>query len=366
MESTEKISGNQLCLLVFSYIAPTLILVVPGFMEEIARQDAWMTIFPAVLIGVLNVWVMILLSNRYPGQTIIQYSSQILGKWPGKFVGCYLLYFWLNFDFIILNQHIQFINTVFLMRTPSIVVGLTLALLCGLAVYMGIESIARCNEYLSLLIFVLLIPLLLLMLAESDPERLRPVMSKGIVPVLQASIYPIAYLGQFMILGWLLPYLNQPKKAAKVSFISLFIVSSLFCITVLPLIMIFGPLTRKLAFPILSVIQYIGIKGSFERLEALAVAIWVMGCFIKISITFFIICLSLAQLFDIKSYRSFVVPITILSVIGSVSVFVNYSTDLSSYLRDTYPSLAFSTHLILPLLLLMIDSIKRHWKKSVP
>lgn len=366
MESAEKISGTQLGLLVFSFIAPTLILVVPGFMEKIARQDAWITIFPAVLIAVLNVWVMILLSNRYPGQTIIQYSSQILGKLPGKFVGCYLLYFWLNFDFIILNQHIQFINTVFLMRTPSIVVGLTLALLCGLAVYMGIESIARCNEYLSLLIFVLLIPLLLFMLVESDPERLRPVMSKGIVPVLQASIYPIAYLGQFMILGWLLPYLNQPKKAAKVSFISLFIVSGLFCITVLPLIMIFGPLTRKLAFPILSVIQYIGIKGSFERLEALAVAIWVMGCFIKVSLTFFIICLSLAQLFDIKSYRSFVVPITILSVIGSVSVFVNYSTDLSSYLRDTYPSLAFSTHLILPLLLLIIDSIKRHCKKSVP
>lgn len=366
MESAEKISGTQLCLLVFSFIAPTVILVVPSFMEKISKQDTWITIFPAVLIGALNVWVMIILSNRYPGQTIIQYSSQILGKCPGKFLGFYFLYYWINFDFIILNQHVQFINTVFLMRTPSIVVSLTLALLCGIAVYMGIESIARCNEYLSLLIFALLIPLLLLMLAESDLERLRPVMSKGIVPVLQASIFPVAYLGQFVILGWLLPYLNQPKKAAKVSFISLFIVSGLFCITVLPLIMIFGPLTRKLAFPILSVIQYIGIKGSFERLEALAVAIWVMGCFIKVSLTFFIICLSLAQLFDIKSYRSFVVPITILSVIGSVSVFVNYSTDLSSYLRDTYPSLAFSTHLILPLLLLMIDSIKRHWKKSVP
>lgn len=366
MESAEKISGTQLCLLVFSFIAPTVILVVPSFMEKITKQDTWITIFPAVLIGALNVWVMIVLSNRYPGQTIIQYSSQILGKWPGKFLGFYFLYYWINFDFIILNQHVQFINTVFLMRTPSIVVSLTLALLCGIAVYMGIESIARCNEYLSLLIFALLIPLLLLMLAESDPERLRPVMSKGIVPVLQASIFPVAYLGQFVILGWLLPYLNQPKKAAKVSFISLFIISCLFCMTVLPLIMVFGPLARKLAFPILSVIQYIGIKGSFERLEALAVAIWVMGCFVKVSLTFFIVCLSISHLFDIKSYRNFVFPITILSVIGSVSVFINYSTDLSSYLRDTYPSYALSTHFILPLLLLMIDTIKRHWKKSVP
>jgi spore germination protein KB len=366
MESTEKISGKQLCLLVFSFIAPTLILVVPSLMEKISKQDAWMTIFPAFLIGALQVWMMLVLSKRYPGLTIIQYSSKILGKFFGKLVGCYLLYYWINFDFIILNQHIQFINSIFLMRTPSIVVSLTLAILCGIAVYMGIESIARCNEYLALLIFVLLIPLLLLMLAVSDPQLLRPVLSKGIVPVLQSSIFPIAYLGQFIVLGWFLPFVSQPNKAAKASFISLTIISGLFCITVLPLIMIFGPLTRKLAFPVLSVIQYIGIKGSFERLEAVAVAIWVMGCFVKVSLTFFIICLTIAHLFELKSYRNFVVPIIILSVIGSVCVFENYSTELNSYLRDTYPSFAFATHIVVPLSLLLIDSIKRHWKKSAP
>ncbi|MDQ0885710.1 hypothetical protein QFZ81_000798 [Paenibacillus sp. V4I9] len=147
--------------------------------------------------------------NRYPGLTIIQYSSQIIGKWPAKCLGCYFIYYWFNFDFIALNQHIQFINTVLFMRTPAIVVSLTLALLCGLAAYMGIESIARSNEYISLLILILLIPLLILMLAESDPERLRPVMSQGMVPVLQGTIFPVAYLGQIIILGWLLPYLNQ-------------------------------------------------------------------------------------------------------------------------------------------------------------
>ncbi|NQX58285.1 GerAB/ArcD/ProY family transporter [Paenibacillus qinlingensis] len=366
MESTEKISGHQLCLLVFSFIAPTLILVVPSLMEKISRQDAWMTIFPSYLIGALQVWIMIVLAKRFPGQTIIQYSSQILGKFLGKLLGCYLLYYWINFDFIILNQHIQFINSIFLMRTPSVVVSLTLAILCAIAVYMGIESIARCNEYLSLLIFVLLIPLLLLMLAVSDPQLLRPMLSKGVLPVLQASIFPIAYLGQFMILGWFFPFLSQPKKAAKASFISLSIISGLFCITILPLIMIFGPLTRKLAFPVLSVIQYIGIKGSFERLEAVAVAIWVMGCFVKVSLTFFIICLTIAHLFELKSYRTFIVPVMLLSVIGSVFVFENYSTDLNSYLRNTYPSFAFSTHLLIPLALLLIDTIKRHWKKSVP
>lgn len=363
MESTEKITGTQLSLMIFSFIAPTVILVIPGLMATISKQDAWITIFPAIVVGALSIWVMTTLSKRYPGQTIIQYSCQIIGKWPGRCLGFYYIYYWINFDFIILNQHVQFINTVLLMRTPSIVISLTLAILCGIAVYMGIEAIARCNESLSLLILVLLIPLLILMLTESDPERLRPILSKGIVPVLQGSFFPAAYLSQFLILGWLIPFLNQPKKATRAAFFSLFTISGLLAITILPLIMVFGPLTKKLTFPVLSVIQYIGLKGSFERLEALAVAIWVMGCFIKISLTFFIICLSLGHLFNIKNYKDFIIPITIMSVIGSISVFVNYSTDLSNYLNFTYPSYALFSHLLLPLFLLMIDTTKRRWRK---
>lgn len=365
MESAEKITGTQVSLLIFSFVAPTVILVIPGLMSTISKQDAWITILPAFLIGALTIMVMTTLSKRYPGQSIIQYSCQIIGKWPGKCLGCYYIYSWINFDFVILNQHVQFINTVLLMRTPSIVISLTLAILCGIAVYMGIEAIARVNESLSLLILVLLIPLLILMLTEADPERLRPILSKGIVPVLQGSIFPTAYLSQFFILGWLIPFMNQPNKATKASFISLFTISGLLAITIIPLIMVFGPLTKKLTFPVLSVIQYVGLKGSFERLEALAVAIWVMGCFIKISLTFFIICLSLGHLFNIKRYKDLVIPITILSVLGSISIFVNYSTDLSSYLNYTYPSYALLTHLVLPLGLLLIDSTKRRWKKSV-
>ncbi|WP_217582226.1 GerAB/ArcD/ProY family transporter, partial [Lysinibacillus sp. GbtcB16] len=75
---------------------------------------------------------------------------------------------------------------------------------------MGIEAIARCNGYISILIILLLIPLLFLMLAESDPQRLRPVMSQGMMPILKGSIFPAAYLCQFFILGWLFPYLNHP------------------------------------------------------------------------------------------------------------------------------------------------------------
>ncbi|MFF2479705.1 endospore germination permease [Paenibacillus sp. NPDC058071] len=363
MKPMEKISTSQLSLLLFSFIAPTIILVIPSMISEIAKQDAWITIFPSFLIGTLNIWIMITLSKRYPDQTIMQYSSHIIGKWLGRCLGLYLIYYWINFDFIILNQHIQFISTILLPKTPSIIVSLSLALLCGIAAYMGLGSIARSNEFLALVMLFLLIPLVMLLFAKSDPELLRPIMSEGMVPILQGSLFPAAYLSQFFILSWLYPYLEKQRKSIKASFLGLILISALFAVTVLPLIMIFGPLSDKLTFPMLSVIQFIGLQGSFERVEALAVAIWVMGSFIKISLTFFIICLSICHLFNVQNYKNFVLPVTILSVFGSVSVFINYSTDLNNYLKYTYPSYSLLTQLFLPLALLIIDTIKRFWRK---
>ncbi|MFC5448971.1 GerAB/ArcD/ProY family transporter [Paenibacillus aestuarii] len=51
----EKITGTQLSLLIFPCIAPTVILVIPGLMAKISKQDAWMTILPASLIGALSI-----------------------------------------------------------------------------------------------------------------------------------------------------------------------------------------------------------------------------------------------------------------------------------------------------------------------
>ncbi len=82
-------------------------------------------------------------------------------------------------------------------------------------------------------------------------------------------------------------------------------------------IMVFGAVTGKMNYSYLRVIQ-IGIIGSFERLEAIVVAIWVMGIFVKICVLLFIFCISLSEFVGIRNYREIITPTTLLSVIGSL------------------------------------------------
>ncbi|PAE40536.1 GerAB/ArcD/ProY family transporter [Bacillus sp. 7884-1] len=359
MQTTEKITGTQLGLLLFTFIVSTIILTIPGWMVMFAKQNAWISLVPSTTTGLLTLWALTTLANRYPGLSIVQYSSKIIGKWLGKCLGFYFIYFWFTSISVMTIQHTFFIKTLLLPKSPAIVGSLTLMILCGLAVFMGIEVIGRCNEFITPLILVSLIPILILAIGEADPVQLKPFLGEGILPVLQGAVIPAgAFMNQVFILGWLLPYLNQPKKARKVSLIAFLGISIIVFIIVLLSIMILGPLTGKLTYSVLSVMQYIGIEGSLERLEAIAVAMWVLGNFVKVSVTLFILCLSISQLFNIRNYRDIVAPIALLSIIGSVFVFKN-GAELQAFLAFVYPISGFITQSLIPLSLLLIDTIKR-------
>lgn len=358
MQTTEKITGTQLGLLIFTFVVSTLLLTVPGIMVMFGKQDAWLSVFPAAISGLISIWVMITLGKRYPEMTIIEYSSKIIGNWLGKCLGLNYIIYWFISISTITMQHNGFISTILLPKSPPIILSSTILILCSLAAIAGIEVIARCNEFLALLILSALIPLLILTTGEADPGQLKPFLGSGIVPVLQAAVSPAGgFMSQLFILGWLLPHLNQPKKAHKVSLIALGGISMLIFIIVTLTIMVLGPLTSRLSYSFLSVIQYIGIQGSFERLEAIAVSMWVMGCFVKLSVSLFILSLSTSQLFGIKNYREIVFPITLLSLLGAVWIFKN-GAELLNYLVFTFPLYAFVNQSLIPLLLLMIDTIR--------
>lgn len=355
----EKISGTQLSLILFTFVVSTINLTIPGQMAMFAGQDAWLSVLPAASTGVLSIWVLTILARRYPGLTIIQYGSVILGKWFGALLALNYIYYWYVSISTITLQHTAFISTLLLPNSPSIVGSATLLVLCALGATAGIEVIGRCNQFLTPLLILVVLPIFMLAIKDANPAFLKPIMGNGVKPVMQGALLPAgAFMNQLFILGWLLPYLDRPKMDRKASFLALAGISATALIVVLLSLMVLGPLTGKLTYSFLSVIQYIGIEGSIERLEAVAVSIWVMGYFVKVSVSLFILCLSIGQLCGVRNHRIMTLPIIMLTVIGSIWIFKN-SAELLNYLVFTFPYLAFLNQTLLPVLLLAVDSIRR-------
>lgn len=358
MNSSDKISGYQISLLFFTFIVSTLILSVPGIMVSFAKQNAWLSIILASLPAIVNIYVMTALARRYPGQSIMQYATAICGKWAGKLVGCFFIYYLFFFISSTVNEHARFLNTNLLMQTPPIVLMTTLLFICGLAVLAGVETIGRCNEVIFLIIITLLIPIFIFSLRNADPARLTPVLAEGLGPVIRGSVVPSAWMSQFYFLGWFLPHLNEkPQHVRKKLLTALGGIVVLIMVIDLLTIMVLGPITPRMKFPFLDVIKYTDIIGPLERLEAIAITIWILGIFVKVSMLLYMFCVSATQLFGAKNYRKTVVPITVLSVVGSVWIFKN-AAEFEAWITFTYPILALFTQSLLPLLLFAVHAIK--------
>lgn len=359
----EKISGSQLGFMLIPLVIATAILSVPSIMTGFAKQDAWLSVIPASLTGVWSVLVITALAKRYPGMTIVEYSSMIIGKWGSKLLALYISFIFYLFIIIIAREHANFIDMVALPRTPSIIEIAIFMTLCGMTVLAGIEVIGRLNQFLVPPLILFLLPLFILSIPDMEPARLQPVLGEGIMPVWKGAIVPAGWTGEVFVLGFLLPFLNSRKEGRKVSLLAVGMNGLILIFININTILVMGGISAKLTYPMFEVIRYISVAEFLERMDPLIVSAWTMGIFMKESIFMFVFSVCVSQLFGLRNYRIIVMPLTVLSIIGERWVFKN-TGELQQFLLFTFPPVAFLTHNLLPTVLLLTDSIRNRKQRE--
>ena len=356
----ERISNTQLMQILLPLILATHILSGPSFAAQYAKQDAWLSILISSLTGFGTVLVMTSLALRYPGMTIMEYSTKILGKWIGKLVGVAYAYFLFTFPTIITDEAMSYITLFSNPRTPRILTIAIFLTLCGVAAWLGIETIARTSEVLTPINIILVLITLLMLIPDMKPELLQPVIGHGFTPILQGAIIPSGWMGELLYAGFLLPYLTDMKKARHYLVSAVGIITVIMMIITLVTTMVLGPLTAKFVFPFNGAIRYVSFGGIVERIDALLLGVWIFGGFIKDAVFLWIFCLCLSQLFGVKQYRVLLVPVTLISIAGSLWMFTN-APDMAHYHMYTFPELSFVLDILIPTLLWIIDSLRR-WR----
>jgi spore germination protein KB len=88
-----KISARQFAILVILFSIGTTILVIPGVMAQVVKQDAWIAAVIGTGIGLLLVALYIAVGRMFPTKTLVEINETLFGKWLGKAVSLRLFYF---------------------------------------------------------------------------------------------------------------------------------------------------------------------------------------------------------------------------------------------------------------------------------
>lgn len=132
-----------------------------------------------------------------------------------------------------------------------------------------------------------------------DLDNLRPVLGKGIKPVMQGvktTAFAFTGIEIMLVIG---PFMERPSQAYKAVLIGICFPIIFYMITVIMVIgamSVEGVVTRT--WPTIDLMRSFEMPGLiFERFESLLLVIWIMQIFSNFTISYYAAALGLSQLF---------------------------------------------------------------------
>ncbi|WP_144555013.1 endospore germination permease [Bacillus sp. X1(2014)] len=356
-----KLSALQIFWLMFTFETGNMILITISPTFQIAKQDTWICYCLAGILGILIVYVSSKAALLYPGKTLVEYSQLIFGKWFGLLIVIVYLIQWYSVIGDILREFADFTNTVLLPTTPMWILVLTMLLTLIYVTYSGgIEGIGRCSEVFGPIVFLSVLIMLFLSVSIFNYRNFLPIFSDtGLLPIMRGTLTPLSFLGESVMMLMLLSFMDHPKKGVKSAVWGIAAASGLVSSVVIGILLILGPeIASKLRHPAFDTVSYVTVMDFIQNLEILAVLVWILSIFIKLSLYFFLANYGTAQLFHIKNWRK-MLWVTVPVFFGISVIFPNPTYSLI-YLNKYWINFALPVNMVgIPLLLWLVGSLRK-------
>ncbi|RCW51035.1 GerAB/ArcD/ProY family transporter [Paenibacillus prosopidis] len=365
MTSNVKISVRQFTVIVMFYTIGTTILVIPSSLAADADQDAWIAAILGWVLGLLIVGFYIRLGRLFPNMTLIEYNEKVFGKWLGKKISLFFIFFSFICAATVLYYLGNFMTTQVMPETPIESFTILFAGIVVMGLRLGLEVVARTAEILFPWFLLLFIVSTLFLIPEIEIQNIQPVFEFGIKPIMNGALTfaSTASLPLVILLLVFPAFVNHPKDAGKAYFIGT-LLGGLFVIiiTFLSISILGADLSERNMYPSYALAKKIDVGNFIQRVEILIAGIWFMTIFFKTTIYSFSFLTGLAQIFGFRDYRPFALPYGMILVVYSLVVYpdVVYMMDFDSTIWIPY---ALTIGLLLPLIILSVGSLRKKIKK---
>ncbi|PAE59500.1 spore gernimation protein, partial [Bacillus licheniformis] len=190
-----------------------------------------------------------------------------------------------------------------------------------------------------------------------DIDNLRPVLGKGIKPVLEGvKTTSFAYTGIEIILI-IVPFMRKPEQALKATLMGISFPIVFYMITV---IMVIGALAiegvTSRTWPTIDLMRSFEIPGLiFERFESLLLVIWIMQMFSSFTISYFAAALGLSQLLKKRMEPILFSLLPVIYLIAMAPKNINQLFQMGDLIGNSAIYLVG----LIPLMLLVISKVRR-------
>ncbi|BCJ85867.1 GerAB/ArcD/ProY family transporter [Effusibacillus dendaii] len=356
----EQISERQLMMVGVSYVLVVTSLSLPAQIIGVARQDAWLAYFPAMIVAIVSLWLLSIVLKRFPKQDLFEAMIGRFRVWGRVVAFLYVLFFF----FVLLRDiriFVDFINTVLLPQTPVIIISVLIFFTVAIIARGGIEIVARMTElFLPILIAVILI-IPIVTVKDFEYHYLLPLFENGLLPTLKGSWLAVSYLGKIMVLPLIF---SNPTFRFRQGFYGLVLgVLLLEILIVLDILALGNNLSAHSVYPNYEMVRQIRLTDFLDRFDILIIGIYMPAMLTKISVSLYVVCHGLKRILPDVSVKLLTTPIAAFAMVCSFWFFKN-TIQLMDF-NISWTALALVFELFIPILLFFVLKPKKNKQPSL-
>lgn len=328
-----------------------------------AKQDAWLVILIAMVIGIVFVWIYTELQMGFPEKNFAEIIIILLGKKIGMPLAFLYAIYWLWPAARNLREFGELIVLTSLHNTPLLVVLITFMLTSIYVLLLGFNVLGRTSEiFMPIIIFYIIsIFLLLIMSKEVNIKNLFPVLQDGMKPVLAAAFPNVVTFpfGEIFIFSMYWCYVDDKKAIRSSTILAILLTGILLSFTLAAYVTVLGVgYVSITTIPLVELVKMINIGEFFTNLDILAISIMFLGGFYKMSLFYYGYTMVIETVFKIKSKK------LLLVLTGTFLLWVAYVFE-PNYTYHQWMAPFDSNYfyivflLIIPLILFVIYKVKK-------
>jgi len=331
-----------------------------------AGTDAWASGVLTMLVSMVLAALVAGLNARFPGQTVVEYSRILAGKFIGGLYSLWLLWMLLHISMTHIRIYIEIIVGVFLNNTPMLFLAGAMVLLSIVAVNHGVEVLGRMADAIIPIFLLFLTLSLVAAFSDFDADELRPVLQRGFSPILEGAFVPVALAAQYVSVMFLGAQVNEPEKLVRDTVIAAFLSGLTVALAGLVTVGVLGAAHAQHAtFPFFKMMRAVEISPFLERMEVLAIVAWGAGIFVDVSAMLFSGAKGLSQLLGLKNQRHLLPPMGVVLALFAVFAFRDYS-DVAGLFQPAVVFPYVMATIFLPVLMLWGAYFVKKFRGTLP
>lgn len=330
----DMISPIQLASIIVSTIIGIAMLAIPQFAVKGAGMGAPFASLIGVMIAFIGLLATVFLGKKFPSQTLIGYSQDLLGKKVGSLLSALVI---ATFTIIMGLETRQFAEIVagsLLPNTPIQVAIFFMIFLCATVGFHNVATFAYIHFfYLPLIIFPIIL-VLLPSFQDFEIYHLTPILGNdpSLMEFMSGAIVVTQAILGFFVVSMIIPYMKDPNKCVKSSIVG-FWIGSFFVIFIITMTLaVFGEAEiQQMFWPTLVLGRMVHIPAQIlARIDSILLISWIYGVFTTLLSFYFIFVRGVGELFQTGHYR-------IISLMGLPLIFI-----IALLPQDIYESMTIS------------------------